>query len=67
MKTVDMYEIGEQVLIRATVVDVIVDHGKLKYKLKAENTNNELEHMFSDKQIIQIPEDFENNSDLEEE
>lgn len=56
MKRVDMYEIGEQVLIKASVIDVMVEQGKLKYKLRVEHTNDELEHPFSEGQII--PADF---------
>ena len=43
---------GEQVLIKACVVDVVVEQGKLKYKLRVEHTADELEHLFSDSQIL---------------
>lgn len=51
MKTVEMYEIGEVVLIKASVTDVVVDQGKLKYKLRVEHTNNDLEHTFTENQM----------------
>ena len=54
MITVDMYEIGEQVLIKASIIDIAVEQGKLKYKLRVEHTNDELEHTFTDNQIIPI-------------
>jgi hypothetical protein len=55
MKTVEMYEIGEVVLIKASVTDVVVDQGKLKYKLRVEHTNNDLEHTFTENQMQPMP------------
>ena len=65
MKTIDMYEIGEEVLIRATVTDIIVENGELKYRIKAEHSNNDLDHKFTEHQLIpcfkEIPEDDDEN------
>ena len=55
MKTVEMYEIGEVVLIKASVTDIIVDQGKLKYRLRVEHTNNDLEHTFTENQMQPMP------------
>ena len=55
MKTVEMYEIGEVVLIKASVTEVVVDQGKLKYKLRVEHTNDELEHAFTENQMQPMP------------
>lgn len=52
MKTVDIYEIGEEVLIRAKVTDIVVDKGEIKYKIKDEHSNNDLSHLYTDHQLI---------------
>lgn len=54
MKTVDMYEVGESVLIKAVVTDIVVENGELKYMIKTEHSNNDLDHKFSDKQLIPV-------------
>lgn len=54
MKTVDMYEMGEEVLIRANVTDILVDQGKIKYKLRVEHTSTDLDHTFSESQLIPV-------------
>ena len=63
MITVDMYEIGEQVLIKASVIDISVEQGKLKYKLRVEHTNDELEHTFSENQIMPVVKTMEDHRD----
>lgn len=59
MKTVEIYEIGETVLIKASVTDIIVDQGKIKYKLRVEHTNGDLEHTFTENQMQPMPVDAE--------
>ena len=51
-KTVQMYEIGEEVLIKAKITDIVVENGELKYKIKAEHSNNDLDHNFTEHQLI---------------
>lgn len=52
MKTIDIYDIGEDVLIRAKVTDIVVDKGEIKYKIKDEHSNNDLSHLYTDHQLI---------------
>lgn len=52
MRTIDIYDIGEEVLIRAKVTDIIVENGEVKYRIKAEHSNNELDHKFTDHQLM---------------
>lgn len=52
MKTIDMYEVGEEVLIKATVTDIVVENGEIKYRIKAEHSNNDLDHKFTEHQLI---------------
>ena len=55
MITVELYEIGEKVLIQAAVTDIVVDQGKIKYKLRVEHTNTELENSFTEHQMQPMP------------
>ena len=62
MKTVDMYEIGEEVTIKAKVTNITVEDGVLKYNLKTEYANNDIGHLFTEDEIIgpmfkEIPEE----------
>lgn len=57
MKTVEIYEIGETVLIKASVTDITIDQGKIKYRLRVEHTNNDLEHTFTENQMQPMPVD----------
>lgn len=63
MKTINMYEVGEEVLIKASVTDIFVENGEIKYRIKAEHSNNDLDHKFTDHQLIpclkEIPEEEE--------
>lgn len=52
MKTVDMYEIGEEVTIKAKVTNITVEDGVLKYNLKTEYANNDIGHLFTEDEII---------------
>lgn len=52
MKTVKMYEIGEEVIIKAKVTNITVEDGTIKYNLKTEFANNEIGHLFTEDEII---------------
>ena len=52
MKTIEMYEIGEEVIIKAKVTDIQVEGGELKYSLKTEFANNDVGHLFTNEEII---------------
>lgn len=52
MKTVRLYEVGEEVQVAATIVGVVVDNGEIKYKLKSPITGREYTCLFTDDQII---------------
>ena len=65
MKTIDMYEVGEEVLIKATVTDIVVENGEIKYRIKAEHSNNDLDHKFTEHQLIPITDVKETDSILE--
>ena len=52
MKTVKMYEIGEEVVIKAKIVDMEIIDGEIKYRLKVDSENNDMSHLFKDGEII---------------
>ena len=52
MKTVDMYEIDEQVYIKAKITNIEVVNGELKYKLKTDFANNDISHLFATNEIV---------------
>ena len=52
MKTVEMYEIGEEVVIKAKVTDIQVEGGELRYSLKTEFANNDVGHLFTNDEIL---------------
>ena len=52
MRTVEMYEIGEEVIIKAKVTDIQVEGGELKYSLKTEFANNDVGHLFTADEIL---------------
>jgi len=54
MKTVDMYEVGEEVMIKAKVTEIIVENGELKYRITAEHSNNPLDHKFTEHQLTPV-------------
>ena len=60
MKTIKMYEIGEEVTIKAKVTNITVEDGVLKYNLKTEFANNEIGHLFTEDEILGplVPEPF---------
>ena len=52
MKTVKMYEVGEEVVIKAKVTQIEVENGEIKYHLKTDFANNDIAHMFAADEII---------------
>lgn len=52
MKTVDMYEIDEQVYIKAKITNIEVINGEIKYKLKTDFANNDISHLFANNEIV---------------
>lgn len=52
MKAVKMYEVGEEVVIKAKVTQIEVENGEIKYHLKTDFANNDIAHMFTSDEII---------------
>lgn len=51
MKTVDLYEVGEEVYVKATIMGITIDRGEIKYHLKNEITGRNYDHVFSSDQL----------------
>ena len=56
MRTVDIYEIGEQVYIRARVDDIIIENGEPKYKVSPEAAAESLAHKYTHGELRPLPE-----------
>lgn len=56
MKTVNIYEVGETVLIKAKVTAIIPDKDRFVYELTADGETEKLKHRFQDKDITPVPE-----------
>ena len=54
MKKIDMYELGEEVLIKVKVESILIDRdGEIKYQLQDEH-GKIFDHMFNSKNMIPI-------------
>ena len=63
MKTVNIYEVGETVLIKAKVAQIIPDKDRFVYELTADGETEKLKHRFQDKDITPVPESEYGNED----
>ena len=54
MKTVNIYEVGETVLIKAKVSQIVPDKDRFVYELTADGETERLKHRFQDKDIYPI-------------
>lgn len=57
MKTVDVYEVGEEVLIKAKVSAVYFEKDRISYELKDCVTGKKYEYKFSDKDMRICPDE----------
>ena len=55
MRTVDIYEIGEEVLIKARVDDITIENGEPKYKVSPEAAAESLAHKYTHTELRPIP------------
>ena len=55
MKVVDLYEVGDEVFVKAVVTAVTIDQGEIKYQIQNEITGRNYEHLFVNDQLFQIP------------
>jgi len=55
MKTVKLYEIGEEVYVKAVITGVTIDQGEIKYQIKNDITGRNYDHLFTEEQLYPIP------------
>lgn len=55
MRTVDIYEIGEEVLIKARIDDIIIENGEPKYKVSPEAAAESLAHKYTHSELKPVP------------
>ena len=53
MKNVNLYEVGDEVLVKAVVTAVTIEQGEIKYQIKNEITGRNYEHLFVGEQLIE--------------
>ena len=55
MKTAKIFEIGEQVMVKASISDIEINNGNIKYKLRDEKSGKTLYWAYTDKDIVPMP------------
>ena len=55
MRTVTMFDVGEEVMIKVEVADISVKKGEIKYTLKDPLTAKCFDYLYTDEQIVPIP------------
>ena len=52
MREVNLYEVGDQVMVKAVVTGVTIDQGEIKYQIKNEITGRNYDHLFVNNQLF---------------
>lgn len=52
MKNVNLYEVGDEVFVKAVVTAVTIEQGEIKYQIKNEITGRNYEHLFVNEQLF---------------
>lgn len=52
MKNVTLYEVGDEVFVKAVVTAVTIEQGEIKYQIKNEITGRNYEHLFVTDQLF---------------
>ena len=55
MRTIDIYEIGEEVLIKARIDDIVIENGEPKYKVSPEAAAESLAHKYTHTELRPVP------------
>ena len=59
MKVVDLYEVGDEVFVKAVVTAVTIEQGEIKYQIQNEITGRNYEHLFVADQLFSVPKEEE--------
>lgn len=52
MREIKLYEVGDEVMVKAVVTRVTIDQGEIKYQIKNEITGRNYEHLFVNDQLF---------------
>lgn len=55
MKVVNLYETGDEVMVKAVITAVTIEQGEIKYQIKNEITGRNYEHLFVNDQLFPVP------------
>ena len=55
MKKIDMYELGEEVLIKAKISDIIIENGEPRYKVCPESASDSLARKYTHTELRPCP------------
>ena len=55
MKVVNLYETGDEVMVKAVVTAVTIEQGEIKYQIKNDITGRNYEHLFVNDQLFPVP------------
>lgn len=55
MREVKLYEVGDEVMVKAVVTAVTIDQNEIKYQIQNEITGRNYEHLFVSDQLFQAP------------
>ena len=53
MRAINLYEVGDEVFVKAVVTAVTIEQGEIKYQIKNEITGRNYEHLFVSDQLFQ--------------
>ena len=46
MREIKLYDVGDEVMVKAVVTGITIDQGEIKYQIKNEITGRNYEHLF---------------------
>ena len=55
MKTINLFEVGDEVMVKAVITAVTIEQGEIKYQIKNDITGRNYEHLFESEQLYSIP------------
>lgn len=52
MRAINLYEVGDEVMVKAVITGVTIEQGEIKYQIKNEITGRNYEHLFVSEQLF---------------
>ena len=59
MREVKLYDVGDEVMVKAVVTGVTIEQGEIKYQIKNEITGRNYDHLFIVDQLYPATEETE--------